>query len=305
MNLYDKLSNKIEQDYTCLIEYRLDNKKDVYLGDFGHPKTCRFCGKKEPDAKFQKVAHAIPHFIGNKSLKSNYECDDCNEKIFSPMESHFCRFMGLFHALSHVSKGGKVPSFKVNSYDKGRINVGEEWTDVYCMENEDISFGINKERKQITIKATRSYVPVEVYKIVVKMALTIMPEEEMPHFQMTLLWLMNKGVPLQHLYLGVRIYESLLPFNGKCMIYKRKANNTDVPCYLFGLSYNNIFIQTYIPLCDEDMSQRGNVTMPFIPSESDKKGFRYNFYDYDLSSTEKVYNEEVSMSFNYEHLNEP
>lgn len=303
--LYEKMSSKLELDYYCLVEYSLDNMKDVFLGHYGKPRKCRFCGRTEPEANFTKVAHAVPHFIGNRTLKSNYECNDCNEKVFAPMESHFCRFMGLFHVLSHVSRGGKVPSFKINSTDNGRIDVGAEWTDVHCVENENISFDIDREKKQITIKATRSYVPIEVYKCVIKMAISIMPEEEMNHLKLTLLWLMSKGIALPHLYLSVRIYESLMPFNGKCVIYKRKANHTNnVPCYLFGLSYYNLFIQTYLPLCDEDKSQNGNVTMPFIPNENDKEGFRYNNYDYDLSSTKKVFNEKVSMTFDFDHLNE-
>ena len=298
MTLYDKMSVQLEQDYTCLIQYKLDNKKDVFLGSFAKPRRCRFCGKTEPDTTFKKVAHAIPHFIGNRTLKSLYECDSCNEKVFSPMESHFSHFMGLYHVLSHVSKGGKVPTYKINAQDKAKIVVGDEWTDIYCFEDENLSYAIDKDNRNFIIKGKRSYIPIDVFKLFVKMALSIMPNGEMSNLQMTLAWLMIGKFSLPNLFLIVRIYESLLPFNGQCMIYKRKPNHVNnVPCYLFGLSYNNIFIQTYLPLSDNDKALNGSVNMPFIPCESDRDGFRYLCFDCDLSSTEKVFSEDVSLSF--------
>jgi hypothetical protein len=48
-------------------------------------RTCRFCGKHHDASIFQKDAHIIPHFMGNKYLVSNFECDDCNSS-FSAMK---------------------------------------------------------------------------------------------------------------------------------------------------------------------------------------------------------------------------
>jgi len=306
MDLYEKMVVQIERNYTCIAEYKFDNKKDVFLGNKERPRRCRFCGKMEPDVHFQKVAHTIPHFIGNRTLKSLYECDNCNEKVFSPMESHFSRFMGLYHVLSHVSRGGKVSTYKTDSNSNSKIIVGDEWTDIYCYKDEAISYKYDREKKSITISSKRSYIPIAVYKLFVKMALSIMPEEEMNYFHTTLTWLMNGSISLPHSFLIVRIYQSLLPCNGKCMLYKRKTKCVDnVPGYLFGLSYNNIFIQNYLPLCDNDKTLHGSITMPLIPCESDKEGYKFIYYDYDLSSNKKVYGENVSLSFSYENLKEP
>lgn len=306
MNQYQKMKVQLERNYNLLKEYQLDNKQDVFLGSKDKPRKCRFCGKTEPEAQFKKVAHAIPHFIGNRTLKSLYECDNCNEKVFSPMESHFSHFMGLYHVLSHVSKCEKIPTYKINSKDKAKIIVGDEWTDIYCTANEGISHTIDKEKKIITINGKRSYIPSAVYRLFVKMALSIMPEDEMECCQSTLVWLMNGSVALPHAYVLVRIYNSLLPFNGRCMIYKRKAiYDNNVPEYLFGLSYYNIFIQTYLPCCGNDKIIHSKVTMPFIPCASDKEGFEFICLKSDLSSDKKVYNENVSLSFSYDEWIDP
>lgn len=301
--LYKSMKKSIEQNYSCLVSYKLDNLKDEYLGQEAKPRRCRFCGKSEKETSFNKVAHAIPHFLGNKSLKSLYECDSCNEKVFGPKENHFAHYMGLFHVLSHVSKGGKVPIYKINSKDNSKIVVDKDWTNIYCNEDDSLSVEINEEKKDILIKSKRSYIPQEVYKILVKMALSIMPEEEMGHFGQTLQWLMSEKNTLPNLYMIVRLYESLLPFHGRCMVYKRNNEHTEnVPCYLFGLAYYNIFIQIYLPLCNDDKNLYGKVTMPFIPCKSDIDGYKYLCFDRDMSSTEKVFGEDISLPLTYHHI---
>lgn len=300
---YHKQLSIIHKDYDCLINYDLGGEKEIMLIDDPNMKRCRFCGKDETEVTFNKKAHVIPHFIGNRTLKSQYECDICNEIVFGPLENNFAHFMKLYHVLSHVSKGGKVPTYKIHKDDKSKIEVGTEWTDIHYYNDEDLDFSINKINKTFTITGKRTYVPLNVYKIVVKMALAIMPKEEMSHFQETIKWLRGEKKMLSNLNLSIRIYESLSDFNGSCVLYKRKLNSiNNVPCYLFGLSYNNFFIQTYIPLCDEDINLKGTVTMHYIPSHHDLEGFGYLDVYNDMSSTKKHFSEDVSMTFTYKDL---
>ncbi len=86
---FNKMAKALGDNYEPLVIYHLNNVQEIMLRDSSAKRTCRFCGKSEPEATFKKVAHAIPHFIGNRTLKSEYECDDCNGKVFSPMESQF------------------------------------------------------------------------------------------------------------------------------------------------------------------------------------------------------------------------
>jgi HNH endonuclease len=54
------------------------------------PHTCRFCDRKKPEVTFKKKAHAVPELIGNKTLLTFYECDDCNDR-FSSFEDDFAK----------------------------------------------------------------------------------------------------------------------------------------------------------------------------------------------------------------------
>lgn len=58
---------------------------------YGHKENriCRFCGKKEPDVSFSKIAHALPESIGNHVLATYYECDVCNDFFGRNLENEY------------------------------------------------------------------------------------------------------------------------------------------------------------------------------------------------------------------------
>ncbi len=41
-------------------------------------RRCRFCDRDSADATFRTAAHAIPELLGNKTLFTLEECDQCN-----------------------------------------------------------------------------------------------------------------------------------------------------------------------------------------------------------------------------------
>lgn len=302
MNLdYNRMQDMIEHNYTCIANYHLDTNDTVLLDNGIKPKRCRFCGKSEYETTFDSDAHAIPHLIGNRFLKSLYECDNCNTRLFSKLEEQFDAYMRFYHTLCHVSRNGNtVNSYKCNSKSKAGISVSEEWTDVYCCTGDDMSVLVNEKDKTITISGVRSYHPLSVYKAVLKMALTIMPESVINDFEETIKWLMAPPIVLSHLNMSIRLYEGLQDFNGVCMIYRRKNNHRDnVPSYLFGLNYNNLFIQIYIPLCKGDNSIKGPIQIPLIPCKMDADGDCYLHFMQDLSSDKKISKEKVSLMFDY------
>ena len=52
--------------------------KQIVLGT--KPNKCRFCSGERPARTFKKRAHAVSELLGNKAVKSLYECDACNER---------------------------------------------------------------------------------------------------------------------------------------------------------------------------------------------------------------------------------
>ena len=292
---------RINANYSIIADYDMSHNKEILLGDKSESRKCRFCGKSTPDVSFESDAHAIPHFIGNRILKTLYECDNCNKQLFAKMEEQFDAFMRFYHVFCHVSRNGNtVNSYKCNSKSNASIRVSEEWTDVNCCVGEDLSMVVNRQNKTITISGVRSYVPLAVFKAVVKMAMSVMPESELKNFEDTLRWLMTSSIQLSHLNLSIRLYEGLNDFNGECMIYKRKEDHKEnVPRYLFGLKYNNLFIQIPIPLCKDYISIEDHIQDFLIPCQMDAEDNRYLHFNNDMSSSNKVSKERVSITFDY------
>lgn len=300
MNYKDQCA-LIDANYSIIADYDMSHNKEILLGDKSEPRKCRFCGKSTPEVSFESDAHAVPHLIGNRVLKTLYECDCCNKQLFSKMEEQFDAYTRLYHVFCHVSRNGNtVNSYKCHSKSKAGVCVSGEWTDVNFCVGEDLTSRVNQQDKTITISGVRSYNPLAVFKAVVKMALSIMPDSDLNNIEDTFRWLRTSDIHLSHLKLSIRLYEGVHDFNGECMIYKRKDNHKDnVPCYLFGLKYNNLFIQIHIPLCKEDRYIQGPISVPVIPCQMDAEGIRYLHYLNDMSSNQKVSKEKVSISYDY------
>lgn len=298
---YENQCARINANYSIIADYDISHNNEILLGDKSEIKKCRFCGKSMSDVSFESDAHAIPHLIGNRVLKTLYECDCCNKQLFARMEEQFDAYMRFYHVFCHVSRNGNtVNSYKCNSKSNASIRVSEEWTDVNCCVGEDLSIMVNRQNKTITFSGVRSYIPLAVFKAIVKMALSVMPESDLKNFEDTFSWLRTLHIQLSHLNLSIRLYEGVHDFNGECMIYKRKDDHKEnVPCYLFGLKYNNLFIQIYIPLCKEDISIQGPIKIPLIPCQMDAEGNRYLHFINDMSSNKKVSKEKVSLTFDY------
>lgn len=295
---FETMLSELCKYYEEIVTYHLNDHKDTILTDSVVGK-CRFCGGSVPNVTFDKVAHAIPHFIGNQTLKSKYECDTCNQ-LFSKYESQFAEFMKLHHVFAKVNKGGgKIPKYKNNSSEQSSISIDTNGFNIKCVEGEQLKVDLDIDNKSFSVKGKRSYIPQYVYKSLTKMALTIMPESELKYFEYTLSWLQGQRECGPGLKMIERLYQARFPFNS-CMIFKRKNDNDDVPAYIFGLAYFIFFIQIPIPLCDKDFSkQRKSLTMPYIPTPLDEEKIPCFCGVKDLSSTEKAKDEDVSMVFSF------
>lgn len=300
----------LENNYIPLVNHHLNEDDKVYLGEKDN-RTCRFCKKDKTETTFNSVAHAIPEFVGNKKLIAYYECDVCNSKFSRLMESHMGNYMNLWHTLSQVRGKKKIPSFKTTQ-DKSRIDIGTENVKIEDHEGDSI-FTIDKEKKTITITAKRrSYVPIAIHKTLTKMALTIMPEEDLKDFKTTMAWINEEDHEksphdLKVLPFLMSIAPGIKPFPFvSCMLFKRKENHIDpVPHMVFLLAYGNFAFQIFLPLCSQDQKlQGGEMKLTYIPTPLDMNGIRVTRNQLDMSSKEKVKEDEESVVLQFESMEE-
>ena len=266
-------------NYTQLVVYHLDKHEKIFLG-CKENRICRFCGKSSPDVTFKSVAHAIPEFTNNKYLIAYYECDKCNHKFSRLLENSMANFMNLYHTLSQVIGKKGVPSFRTIKEKKSKISIGKKYLEIED-HIEDCITTLNEKDKTIIFESTKaSYVPIAVYKCLVKMALTIMPDNELHNFSCALEWINEEdhnkskfNVKPLPLYFSFAPGIKPLTFTS-CFLLKRNENPTNqVPYMLFILAYGNFVFQIHIPMCEEDKKLIGS-TFEFVhvPSPIDMKG---------------------------------
>ncbi|WP_167516204.1 HNH endonuclease [Mucilaginibacter metallidurans] len=242
---------KFLQEYDVLVSFKIDEDDRKPLILERNSFVCRFCGKQKPEVTFKKRAHALPEFIGNGSLFTHCECDDCNGWFGRELEVHFASFMHLNHTMFGVRGKKGYPKFKTTDgteivNDGGMI----DWQGI-PMEQ------LNHDEKTRTLTATQkvpSFIPANVFKALVKMALTIMPAAQLLTFADTMSWL---NAPLNDprfttsklwLAYGAIGSSDRFPHIGAALLKRKKLTDLELVPMIFRLNYGNFQFDVPVPM---------------------------------------------------------
>lgn len=252
-------------------------------------KVCRFCGKNESEVSFKKIAHVFPEAIGNNGLASNYECDTCNQYFGNTIENEYSNFFSLYHSVIQIKGKKGVPrcSYKIP------CTLRTDKCAEYCVDI-DFKSGIPVIRQckevgdryirfannEITIsKPVGKHCPIAVFKAIVKMAISVMPEEELPCFFNTINWLLNPKH--SNIYDSKKLlvrYKMIPGFNvtkyPHYVLYRRKRTVWNKPYMLFNLTYGCFSLFIEIPRDSENSSHSEFLNLPFpeIPFYTSTEG---------------------------------
>lgn len=242
--------------------------------------------------------------VGNRVLKSDYECDMCNQ-FFSTYETEYSSYMNLYHTMFMVHGKGGIPKYKLSHKENSKIEIENDNTiKINIQEGEEpliVWEEIDKANNTIEIKGKRTYTPQNVLKALVKMALTIIPKDELQNLSNTKNWLMGKSSEGCILPVCLRFYRNPLLFTSVMIFKKKDSIYTPLPHYVFCLAYRNIVIQMPIPMVDLDIQFKGKkFEFPLIPTPLDEYSRPLVSTQIDLSGKEKVKGEVVSIGLKYE-----
>ncbi len=172
-----------EMVFSLLVDSR--NKKQ-HVGNKRN-RRCRYCRHRRPDTTFKSEPHAIPEFLGNHRLFTWDECDCCNCS-FSNFEQDFSRYLLPFRIVTGL-RGKKKRSTSRSRYTDMEHSGGR----VRVVPNEDDAIEVDYDDKSLTIKHQRQpYRPLGIYKCLTKIAISVMPEDEIPRFSNTCDWLRSE-----------------------------------------------------------------------------------------------------------------
>jgi hypothetical protein len=291
------------------------HKKPVIWGKVEKDKrVCRFCRSDIATTTFNKKAHAIPALIGNKTLFTHYECDQCNE-IFGRYENELGNFAGIWHTLSLVNGRRGVPKFK---HDKNQFFItGEEGK---------INIFIDKSQKgkkgQAQIKNGRlsidtfklPFVPMDALKSFIKIALTFMDEKTLSDYDKTRRWLVgqieNKDIEMHPYFFVPRARAKKMLKSPMVMLMRKRTGLKEmpfaIPQHSLLVFYGIFMYQIYIPFHrnEEVEFRKGKLFLPIeedlcqeIPSESPLGAARVNYMNMGAKVKVKNVEEKIELPF--------
>lgn len=218
-------------------------------------RRCRFCSRKFPDTTFKNIAHTIPQFLGNKHHVSENECDECNN-TFSANESHLKNFLGVLPTLTRTKGKKGVTNFHSPNNKlmvrKSQDPLFKNGIEVSQKDEGGESLVIDFDKQKQGFNYTKNpYIPFSVYKALLKIALTIIPNEEVADYQKAFKILSASDSALYRPY--IRVHKTDIGFNFRkpspyAFLFRKRNPFLYFPTHHFILYYQNLIIQFPIPL---------------------------------------------------------
>ena len=298
-----------ESSYDWLGGSFLSPGQRATLGDREN-RVCRFCGLSEPNASFRTKAHAIPEFLGNKSLLTNYECDSCNQHFGIGIENDLASWTKPSRTLSRIRGKRGVPTIKELGAGKGwRIEYDSAFR-VTQYEADPIA-EIDEEQKRVTFTLKRDpYTPVAVLKAFVKIGLTVIPESELGKFRDTIKWIRCRdhsrpfvqSFPILHTFQPGPMRNDLTVL----MLMRRKPDVSEAPFAFFVIGFGNDVFQVFLPCPEEDRKIHAQpLHLPPFPTPAGAFPTPYGrsrTTKVDLCGRERVTDDFYHARFGFEHV---
>lgn len=250
--------NIFENTYDVVSHYiLLPSGNKSFIGK-KKPSLCRYCKRNEEDTTFKKRSHAIPEFLGNKTLIANDECDQCNQHFSSHVEEHLAKYLEGYRTIAGMRGKKSVPKYKSND-SRFEMYVSGEQNSIICDERKGEHLELNEITKTIKIPIVRPpYVPAAVYKCFVKMAIAIAPEGVLGDLNDHIKWILETDHTIESSpYLPLVIYEHFTtggrPYSGIGLyLLKRKSDQFNVPYLQFICTFGNSTYQVVLPIVEKD-----------------------------------------------------
>lgn len=258
----DKQGFKV--DKVAYTESALNLLKKYNLSFYGHQRrlvgaegphklerVCRFCrgqnGKVNKTGNlvsFRNKAHVIPESLGNKKLVSFDECDNCNNKFGRGIEQSLVEYFSVFRAFNEIKgKGGKK-----KLVGKDFVYHPETGFEIKYSGNIDA----NTQSLNFRLETNSSFVPQDVYRSLVKLAINVLDNSELAKYQKTVIWVNGdfsaRFLPKIMIAQGHSLYvnEPML------IIYKRKMNENGLPNVVCEFRFVDISLCFIVPFSNSD-----------------------------------------------------
>ncbi|MES2138894.1 MAG: hypothetical protein V4511_04260 [Bacteroidota bacterium] len=282
-------------------KYELVSSSKTFVPIKVKSNFCRYCGKSDKETTFRQDTHLLPELIGENDILTYDECDICNN-LFSDYESSFSTFIRPYITLLGVKGKRKVPAFQsrtVNRNEDTRTTLlhREENTKELHIQTLD-DYRINIDTKTVDLVFRKPpYIPLKVYKSLLKIGLSLLPQEFDNFNSQSFAWLVNKQDDLNFIsHAFISTLKKKYFKEPSADLYRAKKifdEENEYPEHILILYFANQVIQIFLPFSHELKNvhnpQKRNLEINIFPGVAyDKLGetnsFQIKFYDLAISN---------------------
>ncbi|AMP13289.1 HNH endonuclease [Collimonas pratensis] len=300
-------------------------KSDFFGDKNGHTHAkhdgtgrCRYCGKSAPEVTFRSKSHAFPEQIGNKTLIDPAECDACNRHFGKMLDDDFAKWTQPWRTVLRVNGGSGVPTTRSRD-QKIRIEATSATNLTLSVPAADERHAVDVNTKRLRILVDRpTYTPMGVFKCLVKMALSVMPEAYASECSHLKKWILEtshtfESYPYHPLNVLLQLIPGPMPNRLiSCALLRRKNEASRTPYMMFVLQFANVLLQIALPMHEHDDALLNGETFEILPFPhlGEMKDFESQFGRselrvLDMSGVERVRDESEPISLQYSQQIEP
>lgn len=313
------MANRYQTNYENLLEFK-NNYELIADTSLLHPTqkkttTCRYCGCFEPEVSFEEKTHLLPELLGENDVLTYDECDSCN-RLFSGFESHLAIFFRPYLTLLGIKGKSKVPTFESRSIDgdsdaKSILKHINKDDKNFVVKNQ-YDFSINREARTFEMVFRKSrLIPLNIYKALLKIGLSLLPKEQDENHKMVFDWLIGKSKDLHFIPLGAFTTRTnffvKVPSAQLYKLRKPTGNSEVLPEYCLVVFFANQVVQIFLPFSDafkEKHMERTQLKLIFFPpleNLDEARTVAVSIYDLGVE-THVEHNHQ--MTFKYDSSNE-
>jgi len=295
-----------EERYEIIAGYWFETGNRVSVSDPGESRMCRFCSRDSTQTTFNSESHAIPEFLGNRTVFCGNECDECNAKFGRDYEDHLAKWSHLVRSALKIRGKKKYPTFKTDSFrmepEKDNLHIRYLDPDTPRIDPSDVPFNYDL----FGDSSSQPYIPKRAAMSLTKIAASICPSPYIHEFKRAIEWLNAPDIAtISGLLVGYGFTPGPVPNTASNAFILRRKTDAPIPYLWLILQCRNFRLQSFVPFCESDASwMRSNeaVSVPFyaFPSIFDENWTwgQTKFGTLDWSSSEPQC-DEAKLSFRF------
>jgi len=275
--VFDEALNHTINNYKLFIP---KNYKRVVIGEkVKEKRVCRFCnGTLVSGAKFKKIAHAIPEALGNKNIILAEECDACNKFFGDNIEPSLIEYLN-YHRVTLGLKGK-------DGYPKIKYKNGTVFFDgnKSVVMSKDITRDENGSIK-VKLISKNKFIPVNFYKALCKMTISVMAKSQLKHIKRTIDWLKSNDKSNEQLpMIGMQVDNIGFTTAPQIAVLIRTNDSINMPHVVSEFRLGSYVFVYILPFSDNDKLKYSNeeefkIFCEAFPQFSSDKGWRYRSFD--------------------------